>query len=82
MKFIPKGVTPTHVAIGAGVVILAPIVLPLVGQIIKPVVKAAIKGGIMTYEGIKVTVAETKEALEDITAEAKAEVASKDAEGE
>ncbi|WP_462268792.1 DUF5132 domain-containing protein [Desulfobacter sp.] len=82
MKLIPKGVTPTHVAVGAGVVILAPIVLPLIGQVVKPVVKAVIKGGIMTYEGIKVTVAESKEALEDITAEAKAEVASNASEGE
>lgn len=79
MKLIPKGITPTNVAIGAGVVILTPIVLPLVGSVAKPIFKAAIKGALVTYEGAKVAVAEVKEALEDITAEAKSEI-SQDAE--
>ena len=75
MKFIPKGLTPTNLAIGAGVVVLAPVVLPIVGSVVKPVVKAAIKGALVTFEGARVALEECKESLEDITAEAKAEIA-------
>lgn len=61
--------------IGAGVVLLAPVVIPIVASVMKPLAKAAIKGGILAYEGAKVAVAEAKEAVEDIAAEAKAELA-------
>ncbi|MCG6906429.1 MAG: DUF5132 domain-containing protein [Desulfobacteraceae bacterium] len=37
--------------------------------------KAVIKGGLLAYEGAKVSIAETKETFEDIAAEAKAEIA-------
>jgi len=60
------------VAIGAAVVLLAPIVLPVISGVLKPVAKGLIKGGLLAYEGTLVAMAETKEALEDITAEAKA----------
>jgi hypothetical protein len=62
------------VAMGAGVVLLAPVVIPVVGAILKPVAKAVIKGGIMAYEGAKLSIAETKETIEDLTAEAKSEI--------
>jgi hypothetical protein len=55
-------------------VLLAPVVIPVVGAILKPVAKALIKGGIMAYEGAKVSIAETKETIEDIAAEAKADI--------
>ena len=68
------------VVIGAGVVLLAPVVIPVVapviGSILKPVTKAAIKGGLLAYEKVKVTTAETVEAIEDLAAEAKAEIAA------
>ncbi|MFH1152999.1 MAG: DUF5132 domain-containing protein [Pseudomonadota bacterium] len=75
MKFIPKGLTAGNVAIGVGIVLLAPVVLPILGSIAKPIVKSVIKGALLTYEGVKVTFAEAKESLEDITAEAKSEIA-------
>jgi len=74
MKFIPKSLTVGNVAIGVGIVILAPIVLPMIGSILKPVIKAAIKGSMMAYEGVRVAVAEAKESLEDLTAEARSEI--------
>ncbi len=80
MKFIPKGLTVGNLAIGAGVVLLAPVVIPIVGSVAKPLVKAAIKGALVTYEGAKVALAEAKESLEDMTAEAKAEIAKDPAE--
>jgi hypothetical protein len=74
MKFLPKGLTAGNLASGAGVVLLAPVVIPVIGTITKPLIKSLIKGALITYEGAKVTLAEARESLEDITAEAKAEV--------
>jgi hypothetical protein len=62
------------VALGAAAVLLAPIVLPVIAGVLKPVAKGVIKGGILAYEGAKVALAETKETIEDLAAEAKAEV--------
>jgi hypothetical protein len=79
MRFVPKGLTAGNLAIGVGIVLLAPIVLPVIGSIVKPVVKAAIKGGLVAYEGLRVAVAEAKESLEDLTAEARSEIAGEPA---
>ncbi|MDJ0531703.1 MAG: DUF5132 domain-containing protein [Xenococcaceae cyanobacterium MO_207.B15] len=62
-------------AIGMGVAILAPAVLPLV----KPFAKAAIKSGVSLYEKTRGAIADTGEAIGDIVAEAKAEVAAEQA---
>jgi len=58
--------------IGAGAVIVAPILLPL----LKPVAKATIKMGVVLYEKTKGTIAEAGEVLGDIVAEAKADIAT------
>jgi hypothetical protein len=79
MRFIGNGVNMGSLAVGAGVVFLAPVVIPVIGAALKPVLKAAIKGSIMAYEGAKVSIAETKETIEDLAAEAKAEIAQGDA---
>lgn len=62
-------------AIGVGVAIVAPTILPLM----KPLAKAAIKGGVSFYEKTKGAIAETREAIGDIVAEAKAEAAAEQA---
>jgi galactitol-specific phosphotransferase system IIC component len=67
----------TGLLVGLGAMVLAPVVLPVVGAVAKPVAKAAIKGGLILAEKLKVTVAEVKETMEDITAEAKAELTPK-----
>lgn len=72
---IPATVSLSSIAIGAGIVLLAPIAIPVIAGITKPIIKAAIKGGLMAYEGVKVSIAEAKESLEDLAAEAKAEIA-------
>ncbi len=74
MKIFNGSLNPGSLAVGAGIVLLTPVVLPVIGAILKPMAKAVIKGTLLAYEGAKVSVAETKEALEDITAEAKAEM--------
>jgi len=40
----------TGLAIGVGTAILAPIVIPVLAGIVKPLAKSAIKGGITLYE--------------------------------
>jgi hypothetical protein len=74
MRFSGNGFKIGSLAVGAGVVLLAPVVIPVVGAVLKPLTKAVIKGGIMAYEGAKVSLAETKETIEDLAAEAKAEI--------
>ena len=77
MSLIPGGIkTGTAIAIGAGVVLLAPVVVPVVASVMKPLAKAAIKGGILAFENARVAIAETKETIEDIAAEARSEVAA------
>jgi len=69
-----NAVTLRNVAIGAGVVLLAPAAISLVGSIMRPIAKAAIKSSLMVYEKSREIAAETKESIEDLTAEARAEM--------
>lgn len=77
MKLFNGGMSVGGLAVGAGAVLLAPVVIPVIGSILKPVAKAIIKGGLLAYEGAKVSIAETRESLEDLTAEAKSELSHK-----
>lgn len=70
-----KGNILTGLAIGIGASVLAPAVIPVLANIVKPLAKAALKGGIVLYEKGLETFAETKEVIEDLVAEAKAELA-------
>jgi hypothetical protein len=64
----------TGLAIGVGAIILAPVVIPAVAAIVKPLLKAGIKGGLVLYDKSIVAIAEAKEVIEDLAAEARAEV--------
>ncbi|HIK44767.1 MAG TPA: DUF5132 domain-containing protein [Leptolyngbyaceae cyanobacterium M65_K2018_010] len=59
---------------GIAAIVLLPVLVPVAGKVVKPVAKAAIKGGIVLYEKGKGVIAEVGEGLEDIIAEAKAEL--------
>jgi hypothetical protein len=77
MRFLTGGLkTGGAMAIGAGAVLLVPIVIPVVASVVKPLAKAVIKGGMLAYENAKIAVAETKETIEDIAAEARSEIAA------
>ena len=69
-----KGNVMTGLAIGIGAAVLGPTVLPVLASVAKPVVKAAIKGGLVLFEKGKETFAEMGEVVEDLVAEAKAEL--------
>jgi len=70
-----KGNIMTGLAIGIGAAILAPVIIPAAAAVAKPLTKAAIKGGVLLYERGKEMVAEAGEVIEDLVAEAKAEIA-------
>jgi Protein of unknown function (DUF5132) len=61
-------------AIAVGVAVLGPVVIPTLARGLKPVVKGAIKGGIVAYGWGRESVAERREYVEDSFAEAQAEM--------
>ena len=61
---------------GIAAIVLLPVLVPVAaGKVGKPLAKATIKGGIVLYEKGKGVIAGVGETLEDIVAEAKAELA-------
>ncbi len=70
-----KGNILTGLAIGIGAALFAPQVIPAIAGVVKPIAKAAIKGGLILYEKSRETFAEAGEMMEDIVAEVKAEMA-------
>ena len=61
------------VLVGVGAVLAAPLVLPAVGSVARPVAKGAIKGYLALADGAKEWFAEVNEQWSDLVAEAKAE---------
>lgn len=74
VDFVEDAGAPGLIA-GIGAVILAPVLIPAVAGIGKPLVKSAIKGGLVLYEKSRGALAEVGETWEDIVAEARAELA-------
>ncbi|MGA2400169.1 MAG: DUF5132 domain-containing protein [Syntrophobacteraceae bacterium] len=64
----------TPVLIGIGALILAPVLIPVVGAVVKPLAKATIKGGLSLVQKGRELISETVEVFEDISAEVKAEL--------
>jgi esterase/lipase len=64
----------TGLAIGVGAAILTPVAIPMIAAVVKPMAKAGIKSGILLYEKGRLLAEETKESMEDLTAEAKSEL--------
>jgi hypothetical protein len=62
--------------------VVAPVVIPVIAGAAKPLTKAAIKTGLILYKKGRETMAETLESMEDIVAEAKAEIATAPKEAE
>ncbi len=62
------------ILLGVGVLILAPAIIPAAASVVKPLAKAAIKGGLVIFQRSRELIAETAEAFEDLTAEVRAEL--------
>lgn len=69
-----KGNILSGLAIGIGAAVLAPAVMPVVASIVKPLAKAAIKGGMILYEKGKETVAEVGEVVYNMIKDLHSEV--------
>lgn len=69
-----KGGLGKGIAIGIGVALLAPVVLPVLAKAGRPLARAAIKSGMLLFEKGRETVAELGEVAEDLIAEAQAEI--------
>ena len=67
-----KGYGPS-LAVGIGVALLAPVILPAVASIFRPLVKGAVRGGLTLADSVKEFTASTGEQMSDLYAEAKAE---------
>jgi hypothetical protein len=70
------------IAAGAAAMMLAPSLMSAIAPVVKPVIKTFIKGGLLAFETgktavheLEAAVASSVEAIEDLTAEAKAEIA-------
>jgi len=66
-----EGGAATGVAVGAGVLLLAPSLLPAIGRALRPVAVSAIKTSMTVY---KQTMSTVRETAEDLVAEARAEM--------
>jgi uncharacterized protein DUF5132 len=64
----------TTALVGVGVAIVAPSVLPAIGSAMRPLAKAVVKGGVLVYDAVKEGVAEAGEQVNDLIAEARAEM--------
>lgn len=69
-----KGDSRKAIAIGIGAALLAPVVLPALAGLAKPFARAAIKAGIIAFEKGREAAAEFGEVMEDLVAEARAEL--------
>jgi hypothetical protein len=69
-----KSGTGKGFAIGIAAAILAPVILPAVAQAARPLARAAIKSGILLLNKSRETAAELGEVIEDLVAEARAEI--------
>jgi hypothetical protein len=69
-----KGNVVAVLGIGIVAAVLVPIALPVVARAANPLAKAMVKSGIIVYEKGREAIAELGEVMEDVVAEAKAEI--------
>ena len=72
LKHVAKGYMPS-LAVGIGVALLAPVILPAVASVFRPLMKGAVKGVFTLADTVKELTASTGEHVADLYAEAKAE---------
>ena len=60
--------------LGLGVAIVAPAVLPTVTSMLRPLVKAVVKGGVAVYDAAREGIAEAGDEIDDLVAESRTEM--------
>ena len=66
------GSVTSSALVGLGLVVAAPLLLPVVGAVVRPVVRLAIQGGIAAYDAAATLVTTAGEEVNQIVAEARA----------
>jgi hypothetical protein len=74
-----KGNVGTGLAVGIGAALLAPVVLPALGGLLRPVAKGVIKAGLIVYDRGREATASLSEMTGDLAAEARAEMHAREA---
>jgi hypothetical protein len=74
MKFPSFNINPTTLLIGAGAVLLAPMVLSVASGLLRSATKFGIKTAMISYDKGKEIVSEATDTVSEITSEAKTEV--------
>ncbi len=64
----------TGIAVGVGFMVLAPLAGRMLSGAGKPLLKESVKGGLFLYDRGRTLLAEARETVEDITAEARSEL--------
>jgi hypothetical protein len=72
----------TSTLVGLGVLVAAPVLLPTVEAVLRPVVKTLMKGSYWVVDSVLGIVAEGSDELRELTAEARAEYRSRAAKRE
>jgi hypothetical protein len=70
------GSVTSSALIGVGVIVATPLLLPVVGAVVRPVARLAIQGGIAAYDAAATLVTTAGEELNQIVAEARAATTS------
>ena len=65
---------------GIGALVLAPLLIPAIAKVGKPIAKTALKSGITLYQKSKGVLGEAGEIFEDLVAEAQAELSQEQTE--
>ena len=63
--------------VGVGILVAAPVLLPVVGAVIRPLAKGLIKTSLMVGDAVQGVVAAGSEQLSDLTTEARTEHAAR-----
>lgn len=65
----------TGIGLGLGVMLAAPIAVKMISGLGRPLLKEAVKGGLYIYDQSRTILAEARESIEDLSAEARSELA-------
>ncbi|MGD8676144.1 MAG: hypothetical protein PVG81_10110 [Desulfobacterales bacterium] len=74
MDFFKNGLNVGTMAIGAGIILAAPVVVPLVGKALRPVAKTLIKGGMAAYRETEKAIGQVGVSMKTMVKEARAEL--------
>ena len=69
-----KGNIGPGLAVGLGVAVVAPLLAPAIGGVVRPLAKTAVKAGLLAVDAGREGLARLEEAIGDMVAEARAEL--------